>query len=148
MHIEISMYKVKISTKRWKVEKLQNKNNTVGEYSKALLNSSIEGFNSSSKLRRGQDLANRAEKSIQLEKKIKRMKKSRHLKGLMRYHEMDQYTHYRGPREKEIKKGAERFKEIMTENFGVSRVQKLKLEREESTMNRIRPQMEKAQVER
>lgn len=46
MH-EISMYKVKISTKRWKVEKLQNKNNTVGEYSKALLNSSIEGFNSS-----------------------------------------------------------------------------------------------------
>ena len=25
MHIEISMYKVKISTKRWKVEKLQNK---------------------------------------------------------------------------------------------------------------------------
>ena len=47
MHTEISMYKVKISAKRWKIEKLQNKNSRVGEYSKALLNNSIEGFNSS-----------------------------------------------------------------------------------------------------
>lgn len=54
MHIEISMYKSKISTKRWKVEKLhKTKNNRVGEYSKALLNSSIEGFQQQSKLCRG-----------------------------------------------------------------------------------------------
>ena len=37
------------------------------------------------------------------------MKKIRHLKGLMRYNEMDQYTHYRGPREKERKKGTESY---------------------------------------
>lgn len=37
------------------------------------------------------------------------MKKIRHLKGLMRYNEMDQYTHYRGPREKDRKKGAESY---------------------------------------
>ena len=74
MHTEISMYK-EFQQRDGKQKKLQKKNSRVGEYSKAFIKRFNRGFQQQSKLHKGQDLAYRAEKLIQLEKKIKRMKR-------------------------------------------------------------------------